>query len=106
MERNDAPMMDPAALQWTGDLVRLELGIHGCIETTARRVRQALVDCYLAGRLQGTAAEGAIELLTAFLGTTDFRALRSGDPALDGHARLEVEVARLPDGSMVCRRPP
>jgi hypothetical protein len=96
--------LDPALLLWTADLVRLELGIHGCIETTARRVRQALVDAYLAERLPAMAAEGAIELLTDLLDQTDFRSLRSSAPELDGRVRVGVEVARLFDGRVVCRK--
>jgi hypothetical protein len=95
---------DPAALLVTADRVQLELGRHGCIETTARRVRQVLVDGLLAGRLAGPDAEGAVELLTAFLGATDFRALRAHAPDLDGARRVVVEVARRPDGRVTWRR--
>lgn len=105
MPAPDTTELDPALLRFTADLVRLELGIHGCIETSARRVRQTLVDAYLAERLPEAAAEGAIELLTDFLDQTDFRALRADAPALDGRARVGVELARLPDGRVVCRTP-
>ena len=100
----DTDRFDPAGAFSSRNSVCLELGIHGCIETTARRVRQALVDALLAGRLQGAEAEDALELLTAFLAESDFWALRSHDPDLDGRIRVMVEVARLPDGTVAWRK--
>jgi hypothetical protein len=71
---------------------------EACIESTARRARQALVDGYLAGRLAGSTVEGLIALLGDFLEGQDFRALRAAHPELSGGHARQVRVWRTEEG--------
>jgi tRNA-Thr(GGU) m(6)t(6)A37 methyltransferase TsaA len=80
------------------DEVVLRLGVRGCIETTARHVRQKLVDELMEAEARNPDAEGAVELLTEFLQQTDFKALRASDEELAGQKEATVRVYRTPEG--------
>ncbi len=70
----------------------------GCIETTARRLEQRLTRALLDGPADAAAAT-ALELLTHFLQTADFRSLRARDPDLAGASGAVVRLRRGTDGS-------
>ncbi len=80
------------------DEVVLRLGVRGCLETTARYVRQKLVDGLMEATAPNPDAEGGVELLTEFLKQTDFKALRAGDEDLAGQKETIVRVYRTPEG--------
>jgi hypothetical protein len=79
-----------------GSLV-LHLEEH-CLETTARRAREALAGAYLEGRREGPEVEAVIALLGAFLGELDFRAIRAAHPGLAGGHSARLRVWRPPGG--------
>jgi tRNA-Thr(GGU) m(6)t(6)A37 methyltransferase TsaA len=80
--------------------VVLRLGVRGCIETTARHVRQKLADALMGTEAQNLDAEGAVELLTAFLEQTDFKAVRTGDEQLAGQHEATVRIFKKTDGGV------
>jgi hypothetical protein len=81
--------------------VVLEAEDDFCIENASRRVRGRLVAGLLDGSLEGAAVERAVERLERFLSTTDFRALRDGDPDLRGPLLRSVRLAEGSDGRIV-----
>lgn len=81
-----------------GEVV-LELG-QFCIETTARRAREALVGALLSGEADGREIELAVELLEEFLRGHDFGALRAADPDLAGGRSCAVIIARDASGAV------
>ena len=82
------------------DEVVLRLGVRGCIETTARFVRQKLADALMKTEAQNPDGEGAVELLTAFLKQTDFKALRASDEDLAGQREATVRIYIKTDGGV------
>jgi tRNA-Thr(GGU) m(6)t(6)A37 methyltransferase TsaA len=80
------------------DEVVLRLGVRGCIETTARHVRQKLAADLMEAEARNPDGENAVELLTAFLEQTDFKALRAADEDLAGQREATVRIYRKPDG--------
>jgi tRNA-Thr(GGU) m(6)t(6)A37 methyltransferase TsaA len=82
------------------DEVVLRLGVRGCIETTARHVRQKLADELMEAEARNPDAEGAVELLTAFLERTDFKALRTADEDLAGQRETTVKIYKNADGGV------
>lgn len=86
------------AVRVNKDEVVLRLGVRGCLETTARYVRQKLVDGLMEATAPNPDGEGAVELLTGFLEQTDFKAARAGDEDLAGQKEAIVRVYRTPEG--------
>jgi len=86
------------AVRINKDEVVLRLGIRGCLETTARYVRQKLIDDLMEATAPNPDGEGAVELLTEFLKQVDFKALRAGDEDLAGQKEAIVRVHRTPEG--------
>ena len=82
------------------DEVVLRLGVRGCIETTARYVRQKLADALMEAEARNPDAEGAVELLTAFLEQTDFKALRASDEDLAGQREVTVRIYKKANGGV------
>ena len=82
------------------DEVVLRLGVRGCIETTARYVRQKLVDALMKAEAQNPDGEGAVELLTKFLERTDFKALRASDDELTGQRVATFCIYKKTDGGV------
>lgn len=80
------------------DEVVLRLGLHGCIENTARHVHRRLAEELIQEKGPNPAAEGVIELLGEFLQATDFRALRAADEDLAGQKEVSVRIYRTQDG--------
>ena len=83
--------------------MRLSLD-NRCIETAARRARERIVARLLEGRgsREEEALAGDLEILTALLEGTDFRALRASRPELDGRAAIEVDLELDADGGVSC----
>ena len=81
--------------------IRLSLATH-CIQTAARRAHRELTDALIEDRLRPCAADGGgladdearLELLTDFLETHDFAALRAAHPELAGGRPVTVEILR------------
>jgi len=82
------------------DEVVLLLGVRGCIETTARHVRQKLADELMEAEDRNPDGEGAVELLTTFLEQTDFKALRAADDDLAGQREATVRIFKGADGGV------
>ncbi len=80
------------------DEVVLRVGLRGCLETTAKYVHRRLAEELMAADRPDPAAEGALELLGAFLGRTDFKAARAADEDLAGQKEASVRIFRTPDG--------
>lgn len=74
--------------------VVMRLGLRGCLETTARYLHRKLTEELLDadGTVAGAAA--ALELLSAFLEQTDFRAARAADEELAGRKQALVRIFR------------
>jgi hypothetical protein len=84
--------------------MRLLLDEH-CIETAARRERERVSAVLLAieeGSARFEELAERLELLDDFITTTDFGALRSSRPELDGRARVAVALERDSRGRVVC----
>jgi hypothetical protein len=84
--------------------VRIVLEGH-CVEAAARRARAALESRLLERDELGPALREVasdLELLTEFLRSTDFAALRASRPELDGRDRVTVELRRDDAGRITC----
>ncbi len=88
------------AIRVKKDEVVLRLGVRGCIETTARHVRLKLADALMKAEAQNPDGEGAVELLTAFLEQTDFKAVRASDEELAGQHEATVRIYKKTDGGV------
>ncbi len=82
--------------------VTLHLKGH-CIETAAKRELKRLMDACFDGEGDISALEQSLELLTEFLSTRDFKALRSSDSRLDGTIESTVHLTRGPAGDPVIK---
>jgi len=96
----DARFHQAEAVRVKRDEVVLRLGVRGCIETTARYVHQKLVDALMESETANPDGEGAVELLTAFLENTDFKALRASDADLAGQREVTVKIYKNTDGGV------
>ena len=85
--------------------VTLHLREGHCIETTAKRRREKLVEAMLADALVDDDPlpedEAELELLTAFvkMGRRYFSDLRANRPELDGSRDITVEVSSSEEGT-------
>jgi hypothetical protein len=66
---------------------------EACIQTTAKRARQQLVDELLADKVTGDNVDKAVELLARFLETADFGRLRANHPELCAGAQSHVKLS-------------
>jgi hypothetical protein len=71
-----------------------------CIQTTAKRARQQLVDELLADKVTGDNADKAVELLARFLETADFGHLRANHPELCAGAQSRVKLSVSADAGV------
>jgi tRNA 2-selenouridine synthase SelU len=71
-----------------------------CIQTTAKRARQQLVEALLADQVAGNGVDKAIELLARFLETADFGRLRANHPELRAGARSRVKLSVSADAAV------
>lgn len=99
-EAADGRFHQAEAVRVRRDEVVLRLGVRGCIETTARYVLKKLADALMEAKAHDPDAEGAVELLTAFLEQTDFKALRAADEDLAGQRDVIVRIYRNADGEV------
>jgi len=73
---------------------------EGCIQTTAKRVRQQLVDELLADTVAGDNVDKAVEVLARFLETADFGRLRANHPELCAGAQSRVKLTVSADAAV------
>ncbi len=83
-------------------LITLHLKGH-CIETAAKRELKRLMDACFDGEGDISALEESLELLSEFLLTQDFKALRSSDGRLDGTVESTVQLTRGPAGDLLLK---
>ena len=79
----------------TGYLLTLD---QHCIETTARRNHQRLMDQLLESAEPAPEVSESLELLRTFLEQQDFPAIRSAHPDLAGGTGVRVRIFRDPQG--------
>ncbi|RME24394.1 MAG: hypothetical protein D6806_09635, partial [Deltaproteobacteria bacterium] len=84
----------PEVVRLSGREIVLRLGIHGCMETTARHVHHKLTEALVEGGEPSGDAGKALELLSAFLKQTDFAAAREADPDVAGQTEAFVRIWR------------
>jgi hypothetical protein len=75
-----------------------------CIETTARREYQRLMDLILDEADSGPDLEKSLELLRIFLEQEDFPAIRSAYPELAGGTDIKVRLFRDQTGKVQWRK--
>ncbi len=68
-----------------------------CVETAARREFERLMGEYFDGKGKLENIEARIELLSDFLNSADFPALRASDPRLSGEVDSVVIIQRNDD---------
>lgn len=68
-----------------------------CVETAARREFERLMGDYFDGKEDSGIIEAQIALLSDFLNTADFPALRASDPRLSGEVASVVVITRNDD---------
>jgi hypothetical protein len=73
---------------------------EACIQTTAKRERQQLVEALLADQVAGDDVNKAVELLARFLETADFGRLRANHSKLCVGAQSRVKLSISADAAV------
>lgn len=72
-----------------------------CIQSTAEQALRKLVDSLLSDRVAGLKHESAVELLSRFLETSNFRQLRANYPELRADSKHRVRLFYASNGTVV-----